>query len=103
MEVTKLETITIPTLIKLLVIRMIAKSSLGLSNKYEINSNFLDLESLFKVWISFGPNEKNATSDPEINAENSKRISKIRIENINGTISVSKSIYVNDLCVKYKN
>ena len=72
--------ITIPILIKLFTINIVAKSLFGCSNKLliilkDFKSNF-DLISLFD-------NENSATSDPEINAEPINRITNKKISKLN--------------------
>ena len=57
------EITTIPTLIKLFAIKMVAKSSFGFLRRF-----FISLFS--KLSNSAGVSEKYATSAPEINAEN---------------------------------
>ncbi len=72
--------ITMPILIKLFTINIVAKSLFGSSNKLliilkDFKSNF-DLISLFD-------NENSATSDPEINAEPINRITNKKISKLN--------------------
>ena len=65
----------IATLIKLLEIRIVANSFFGdCSNKLIVCEDFDS--SLLSVSLSFGVNEKKATSEPEINAENTNKIIK---------------------------
>ena len=53
---------------KLLVINIVARSLCGLLSKAKIRSEALVLETS-RSFFSFGPKEKKATSEPEINAE----------------------------------
>ena len=62
------ETITIPMLTKLLVIKMVASSLCGRFSKAKIRSEALVFETS-RSFFSFGPKEKKATSEPDINAE----------------------------------
>jgi hypothetical protein len=72
---SELEKITMATLRKLLIINIVANKSCGFSNNFKARFAFLE-SSLLNRSFSFGPNEKNATSDPEINAE---KINKTKI------------------------
>ena len=56
------------TLIKLLKIKIVAKSSLGCSTNFRMLCEVLDCSSS-KFLNKAGDNEKNATSDPETIAE----------------------------------
>ena len=58
----------IQTLIKLLVIRIVANKSFGFERSFRIAFELLDCSSS-RFFFSVGPNEKKATSDAEINAE----------------------------------
>jgi hypothetical protein len=78
--------IIIPTLIRLLLIRIDARSSSGFSRSLMIV--IFDLPGFFsRDFMSEGPSEKNATSDPEIKLER-----KIKI--INATIPNAKPVVI---------
>ncbi len=64
--------ITIAIFIKLFKIRIVANSRFGFDNNLLINCKFLECPYLENrvFWLR----EKSATSDPEINADNSKHI-----------------------------
>ena len=67
---------TIATLTKLLLIRIVANSLLGVSSNVKINLfTRVDLASM--SFNSFGLSEKNATSEPEIKAEKNNRMTII--------------------------
>ena len=62
------EIITIATLIKLLAIRIVARSFFGLFNKF-ITLRLLMLLDSFKSLLFTAESEKKATSDPDIIAD----------------------------------
>lgn len=64
---------TMATFTKLLAIRMVASSLLGLSNNFSMRREVLPF-FCFIVLSSDGPIEKKAISDPDINPEKSNRI-----------------------------
>ena len=68
-----LERMTIPTLTKLFVIRIVASRSLGLSSIDVAFSARFPVLSL-SVSLSRGLSEKKAASDPETNAEDKSKI-----------------------------
>ena len=70
---TKSDKTTIPILIKLLLIKIVANKVRGISLSLIIRSDVL-LFSCFRSSISLGDKEKNATSDPEIKAEHNSKI-----------------------------
>ncbi len=68
------ERITMETFTKLLITNIVPSKCSGFANKFRVffeEAVFFD----FKFLRSVGEREKKATSDPEINAEQSKRIS----------------------------
>ena len=69
--------ITVAIFRKLFRIRIVASSFFGFNNYFSIISKFLDFPS-FKDSV-FLLREKSATSDPEINADNTKHIIMDRI------------------------
>lgn len=75
---TNSDSMTIPILIKLLLINMVASNFLGLSFKTRMRWLLPEL-SCCSFSKSFGVNEKKATSEPETRAEHSN---KSRIANI---------------------
>ena len=68
LSVRKVESITMPTFTKLLVIRMVAKSFSGFSKRLITLNPFPSLSSN-SSFLFEGDSEKKATSEPEINAE----------------------------------
>lgn len=64
------------TLMKLLAIKMVARSFFGLLSKVMIDVSFL-FSLFFKSSVSFFFNEKKATSDPETSALKSKSNAKM--------------------------
>lgn len=67
-RVRYVERITIPTLMKLFAISIVANKRFGFSSKLRISLFFFP----FEFWISLsccGLSEKNAISDPDTNAE----------------------------------
>ena len=69
---------------KLLDIRMVASNFLGFS--LSESNNLLDMESSSSIaCISFGLNEKKATSDPDINADEAIRTIKSNMGRITST------------------
>ena len=76
------------TLIKLLAIKIVANKDFGRSNNSSIVfANFA--LSFSSASISPGFNEKNATSDPEINADATNNMISIKIEITTGKVSIS--------------
>ena len=77
---TKVDTITIATLMKLLAINIVASSFLGLDNKFNILFPLVEF-SFSRFSFSETDNEKKATSEPDINAD------EITSVNINTKVS----------------
>ena len=86
---------TIPTLIKLLLIRMVANNFFGLFSKRKINWSFDWLLSR-SFSISAGFNEKNAVSDPEINPDKINSKIKKTIEIISAVVIPIKNCSANN-------
>ena len=81
---------TIRILIKLFVIKIVAKSFFGFSNSS--TTKLSPLASWFNLSISVWDREKKATSVPEINAEqNNKKSTKRRLKI--DTISIDKKVW----------
>ena len=88
-EVIKLAKITMPTLMKLLDIRMLANSSSGLLNKLSTNL-LLRVPFSSSSSNSVKKKKKKATSDPEISAEQKSNMNTTRISiTIIGVIGLS--------------
>jgi hypothetical protein len=83
--VIKLDKMMILTFRKLLDISMLANKSSGIVNKLR---TIFDLLVFFSTstFVSVGVNEKNATSDPEIIAEQNKSTITTRISIIIGKV-----------------
>lgn len=64
------------TFTKLLDIKIVANKYFGLSSNFFIARWDFVLDE-FKISFSFGFNEKNATSEPDISAENKSKIKSI--------------------------
>ena len=77
----ELDKITIPTLTKLFVIRIVANNSLGLPKSFKTDLAFLSL-SPFSSSLSPGLKEKKAASDPDIRAEEASNDKSINIDMI---------------------
>lgn len=67
------------TFIKLLAIKIVASKSFGLSNNSKIVAAYFSV-SFSSPSISLGFKEKNATSEPEINADATNKTKSIAIE-----------------------
>ena len=76
------------TLIKLLVIKIVASNPFGVSNNSSIVTADL-FESSRIASLSKGVKEKNATSAPETSAEQNNKISNTPIDIENGTQLIS--------------
>ena len=68
LSATNVETITIATLMKLLAIKIVAKSFLGVESKSRIRLLLVDSSSS-RLILSDAVMEKKATSEPDISAE----------------------------------
>lgn len=81
-----------PMLIKLFATRMVASKRSGISSSFNKSLLFLERD-LRNFSMSTGLNEKNATSAPDISAENNKRdsttIKATRISTETGFTSIS--------------
>lgn len=86
-------------MIKLLAIKIVANKHLGVLNKFEATSAALSLLS-FNSILSVGLKEKNATSEPDINAED---INKNISTNKDIQISISRKIEFDVLSKKQLN
>lgn len=78
----------IPTLIKLLAMRIIANKCFGLSKSFIATAEDFPL-SFSNSSISPGLKEKKATSDPDIMADMNKRIKRIANPTRTGTMLAS--------------
>ena len=78
--IISLDKIMIDTFIKLLEIKMVANSAFGVANNFLISKWIVESDA-FKISLSLGVKEKNATSDAEISAEKKRSTIKTNKEN----------------------
>jgi hypothetical protein len=93
-EIKYAETIIMAMLTRLFARRIVARRRLETALNFRIRCADLDF-SFCRSSRSCGPNEKNATSEPEISAEQIKRISKRN--NASGSEIENVGIYRNSV------